>query len=244
MSILETKQLSRRFGGLLAVNNVDFSLERGEIVGIIGPNGAGKTTFINVISGIYMPSGGTIAFDGKDITFMPAHLRARLGIGRTFQIIHPLENLNLIQNVMTGFIFCQGKTVRSARVKAAELCESMGLERLERPVGQLTILETKKMEIAHALSTNPRILFLDEVMAGLNTDEMKEMIRTVRKLAKEREMAVGVVEHVMGVINQLTERVVVLDSGEIIASGPYAEVASNQRVIQAYLGGDYTNAGN
>jgi branched-chain amino acid transport system ATP-binding protein len=244
MSILRTEKLSRRFGGLLAVSNVDFSMERGEIVGIIGPNGAGKTTFINVVSGIYMPSGGTITFNGKDITYMPAHIRARLGIGRTFQIIHPLENLNLLQNVMTGFLFCQRKTVRAARIKAVELCESLGLDRLERPVSQLTILETKKMEIAHALSTDPGVLFLDEVMAGLNTDEMMEMIRTVKQLAKDRDMAVGVVEHVMGVIDQLTERVVVLDAGEIIASGPYAEVASNQRVIQAYLGGDYTNVGN
>ena len=242
MSILKTEKLGRRFGGLLAVNEVDFAIERGEIVGIIGPNGAGKTTLINVISGIYMPSAGAISFEGRDVSYAPAHMRARMGIGRTFQIIHPLANLNLIQNVMTGYLFCRRRTVRAARALAAELCESLGLERLERPVSQLTILETKKMEIARALAADPEVLFLDEIMAGLNTDEMMEMIGEVKRLAKERDMAVGVVEHVMGVISQLTERVIVLDAGEIIAAGPYSEVVRNTRVIQAYLGGDYADA--
>jgi len=237
MTKLETANLTRRFMGLVAVNNVSFKLEQGEILGIIGPNGAGKTTFINLVSGIIMPSEGTITFNGRDITYMPAHERARLGIARTYQLIHPLENLNLIENVMIGSIFAKGYSLKEARRKAERLCEEMGLTNLERDTTKLTILEIKKMEIARALANEPEVLFLDEVMAGLNSDETKDLIATVKKIAAERKLAVGVVEHVMGVIRELTNRVIVLESGELIAEGPYEEVSKNPRVIEAYLGG-------
>ncbi|MCE1206680.1 MAG: ABC transporter ATP-binding protein [Spirochaetia bacterium] len=237
MTKLETANLTRRFMGLVAVNNVSFKLEQGEILGIIGPNGAGKTTFINLVSGIIMPSEGTITFNGRDITYMPAHERARLGIARTYQLIHPLENLNLIENVMIGSIFAKGSSLKEARRKAERLCEEMGLTNLERDTAKLTILEIKKMEIARALANEPEVLFLDEVMAGLNSDETKDLIATVKKIAAERKLAVGVVEHVMGVIRELTNRVIVLESGELIAEGPYEEVSKNPRVIEAYLGG-------
>jgi len=237
MTKLETANLTRRFMGLVAVNNVSFKLEQGEILGIIGPNGAGKTTFINLVSGIIMPSEGTITFNGRDITYMPAHERARLGIARTYQLIHPLENLNLIENVMIGSIFAKGSSLKEARRKAERLCEEMGLTNLERDTTKLTILEIKKMEIARALANEPEVLFLDEVMAGLNSDETKDLIATVKKIAAERKLAVGVVEHVMGVIRELTNRVIVLESGELIAEGPYEEVSKNPRVIEAYLGG-------
>jgi len=237
MTKLETAHLTRRFMGLVAVNNVSFKLEQGEILGIIGPNGAGKTTFINLVSGIIMPSEGTITFNDRDITYMPAHERARLGIARTYQLIHPLENLNLIENVMIGSIFAKGSSLKEARRKAERLCEEMGLTNLERDTAKLTILEIKKMEIARALANEPEVLFLDEVMAGLNSDETKDLIATVKKIATERKLAVGVVEHVMGVIRELTNRVIVLESGELIAEGPYEEVSKNPRVIEAYLGG-------
>ncbi len=237
MTKLETANLTRRFMGLVAVNNVSFKLEQGEILGIIGPNGAGKTTFINLVSGIIMPSEGTITFNGRDITYMPAHERARLGIARTYQLIHPLENLNLVENVMIGSIFAKGSSLKEARRKAERLCEEMGLTNLERDTAKLTILEIKKMEIARALANEPEVLFLDEVMAGLNSDETKDLIATVKKIAAERKLAVGVVEHVMGVIRELTNRVIVLESGELIAEGPYEEVSKNPRVIEAYLGG-------
>lgn len=237
MTKLETANLTRRFMGLVAVNNVSFKLEQCEILGIIGPNGAGKTTFINLVSGIIMPSEGRITFNGRDITYMPAHERARLGIARTYQLIHPLENLNLIENVMIGSIFAKGSSLKEARKKAEKLCEEMGLTNLERDTAKLTILEIKKMEIARALANEPEVLFLDEVMAGLNSDETKDLIATVKKIASERKLAVGVVEHVMGVIRELTNRVIVLESGELIAEGPYEEVSKNPRVIEAYLGG-------
>ena len=237
MAELVTKSLTKQFGGLVAVNDVSFSIKSGEILGIIGPNGAGKTTFINLISGIYLPTSGTIELDGVDISQKPAHERARMGIARTYQLIHPMENLDLLENVMIGFLFAQKQSIAKAKANAEALCATMGLANLHRPVSKLTMLETKKMGIAHALANGPKLLFLDEVMAGLNSDETKDMIATVKQLAKERNLAVGVVEHVMGVIRELTDRVIVLESGELIAEGPYAQVSKNPRVVQAYLGG-------
>lgn len=237
MKGLETRKLTRRFGGLVAVDGVDFSLKPGEIVGIIGPNGAGKTTLINLLAGIYPPSEGEILFDDEEISHVPAHRRAAMGIGRTFQLIHPLEDLSLLENVMTGFLFAQKHSLRRARQEAKALCDSLGLTGLDRSTGELNILETKKMEIAKALAGNPSVVFLDEVMAGLNSDETMDIIRTVRVIAREKNLGIGVVEHVMGVIKELTERVVVLDAGAVIAAGPYSEVSKEERVISAYLGG-------
>lgn len=237
MSVLKTENLSIHFGGLKAVNEVNFTLSSGDIVGIIGPNGAGKTTLINLIAGIYPPSSGRVLLDDEDLNPFSAHKRARIGIGRTFQLIHPLESLTLIENVMTGFIFAQGMSVKEARINAAALSAELGLKRLERPTSALNILEIKKMEIAKALATNPKILFLDEVMAGLNSTETLEVIDLIKKIAKEKNLAVGVVEHVMGVIASLTTKVIVLDNGILIAEGPYSEVSRNERVKTAYLGG-------
>ena len=234
---LRTEGLTIHFGGLTAVDHVDFSLEPGEIVGIIGPNGAGKTTLINLLAGIHFPTEGRVVLNGEDITAVPAHRRAWMGIGRTFQIIHPLEDLTLLENVMTGFLFARRLSLREARRRAEETCELLGLGGVNRPTSRLNILETKKMEIAKALSIEPQVLFLDEIMAGLNSNETYEAIETVKSVAREQGLGVGVVEHVMGVIRKLTERVVVLDSGQVIAAGPYDEVARNDRVKQAYLGG-------
>ncbi|HEY9595939.1 MAG TPA: ABC transporter ATP-binding protein, partial [Spirochaetia bacterium] len=171
-------------------------------------------------------------------TTMPAHRRARIGIGRTFQLIHPLESLDVLENVMLGFIFCRGLSPARARREAEALCDSLQLGGVGRSVSQITMLETKKMEIAHALAGSPEILFLDEAMAGLNSDETHELISLVQRIVRERNIGVGVVEHVMGVIRELTHRVIVLESGELIAEGPYEEVVKNPRVIEAYLGGD------
>ncbi len=234
---LKTENLTKRFLGLVAVNKVSFSMEEGEILGIIGPNGAGKTTFINLISGIIMPSEGLIEYKGTDITYMPAYERARRGIARTYQLIHPLENLTLIENVMVGSIFAKGHGLREARTKAEALCHELGLTGLDRDTSRLSILEIKKMEIARALANEPEVLFLDEVMAGLNSDETKDLIAMVQRIALERHLAVGVIEHVMGVIRELTHRVIVLEAGELIAEGKYEEVSKNPRVVEAYLGG-------
>ncbi|MGB7573129.1 MAG: ABC transporter ATP-binding protein [Thermodesulfobacteriota bacterium] len=235
MAVLKTEKLTRYFGGLLALNRVNLEFREDEILGIIGPNGAGKTTFINVIAGIYLPTDGKIFFDGQEITELPAHKRCRLGIGRTFQLVRPLQGLSLLENVMVGSLFGKGLRQREARKKAEELCEFLDLSDITRDITRMTALEVKKMEIAHALATQPKLLFLDEVMAGLNSDETMQMIDLVRKI-HSRGIVIGIVEHVMRVIRELTDRVVVLDWGEVIAEGPYGEVSNDPRVITAYLG--------
>jgi len=206
-----------------------------EILGIIGPNGAGKTTFINVIGGIYLPTHGKIFFNGQEISELPAHRRCKLGIGRTFQLVRPLQGLSLIENVMVGGLFGKGLRQREARKKAEELCEFLDLTDITREITRMTALEVKKMEIAHALAAQPKLLFLDEVMAGLNSDETMQMIALVRKI-HSRGIVIGIVEHVMRVIRELTDRVIVLDWGEVIAEGPYEKVSNDPKVITAYLG--------
>jgi branched-chain amino acid transport system ATP-binding protein len=235
MPTLKTQDLSKSFGGLAALNCVSIEIRENEILGVIGPNGAGKTTLTNVIAGIYLPTSGRITFDGRDITDLPAHIRCRLGIGRTFQLARPLQGLSLIENVMVGSLFGRGLTQREARKRAHELCEFMGLPEVERDVTRLTALEIKKMEIAHVLATQPKILFLDEVMAGLNRDETMEMIALVRRV-RAQGITIVIIEHVMHVIRELTQRVVVLDWGQVLAEGPYDTVSEDPRVISAYLG--------
>ncbi|NWF53179.1 MAG: ABC transporter ATP-binding protein [Syntrophaceae bacterium] len=235
MEILKTERLTRHFGGLAALSGVSIEFRDNEILGIIGPNGAGKTTLINVIAGIYLPTEGKIFFEGQDISGVPAHRRCHLGIGRTFQLVRPLPGLSLVENVMVGALFGKGLAQKEARRKAEELCGFLGLADLDRDIGRMTALEIKKMEIAHALATQPKLLFLDEVMAGLNSEETMEMIDLVRKIHRQG-MTIGIVEHVMRVIRELTDRVVVLDWGEVIAEGPYGEVSNDPKVITAYLG--------
>ena len=237
MAILKTENLTRHFGGLMALNGVSVEFRESEILGIIGPNGAGKTTFINVIAGIYLPTAGRIFFNGQDVSDQPAHKRCRLGIGRTFQLVRPLPGLSLLENVMVGALFGKGLGKREARRKAEELCAFLGLCDFTRDITRMTALEIKKMEIAHALATEPKLLFLDEVMAGLNSDETMEMIDLVKRIHRQG-IAIGIVEHVMRVIRELTHRVVVLEWGELIAEGPYEAVSNDPRVITAYLGED------
>jgi len=235
MIVLKTENVTRCFGGLMALNRVNMEFRQGEILGIIGPNGAGKTTFINVVAGIYLPTEGKIFFNDQDISGLPAHKRCRLGIGRTFQLVRPLPGLSLLENIMVGSLFGKGLEQREARKKAEELCEFLGLPDITRDISRMTALEIKKMEIAHAMATQPKLLFLDEVMAGLNSDETTQMIDLVRKICS-RGITIGIVEHVMRVIRELTNRVVVLDWGEIIAEGPYGEVSNDPKVVAAYLG--------
>ncbi|HUL21488.1 MAG TPA: ABC transporter ATP-binding protein [Thermodesulfobacteriota bacterium] len=235
MAVLKTENLTRYFGGLAALARVNMEFRENEILGIIGPNGAGKTTFINVIAGIYLPTQGKIFFNDQDISERPAHMRCRLGIGRTFQLVRPLQGLSLLENVMVGSLFGKGLSQREAQTKAKELCEFLGLSDLSRDITRMTALEIKKMEIAHALATQPKLLFLDEVMAGLSSDETMELIDLVKKIHSQG-ITIGIVEHVMRVIRELTHRVVVLDWGEVIAEGPYEKVSNDPRVIAAYLG--------
>ena len=235
--ILKTEKLSRHFWGLAALCDIDLTLQQGEILGIIGPNGAGKTTLINVLTGLFPPTTGRISFFQHDISKMPAHLRCRMGITRTFQISRPLADLSLLENVMTGALFARGLTKSQAAQRAWEECQFMMLTDPEKPVSKLTALEIKKMEVARALSTGPQLLLLDELMAGLSTDEADEMIELIRKI-RSKGITVCIIEHVMRIIASLTDRVVVLEWGKKIAEGPYSEVSANPRVISAYLGDD------
>ncbi len=235
MAILKTEKLARHFGGLAALSGVSIEFRENEILGIIGPNGAGKTTFINVIAGIYLPTEGKIFFEDQDVSELPAHKRCHLGIGRTFQLVRPLPGLSLVENVMVGALFGKGLAKKEAHKKAQDLCGFLGLADLGRDISRMTALEIKKMEIAHALATQPKLLFLDEVMAGLNSEETMEMIDLVRKIHRQG-ITIGIVEHVMRVIRELTDRVVVLDWGEVIAEGPYGDVSNDPKVISAYLG--------
>jgi branched-chain amino acid transport system ATP-binding protein len=235
--ILRTEKLSRHFWGLVALAGVDMELKRGEILGIIGPNGAGKTTFINVLTGLFPPTDGHIYFEGRDISRLPAHVRSRMGITRTFQISRPLADLSLIENVMTGAMFASGLTRAHAVSKAREVCRFMGLDELDKPVAKLTALEIKKLEVARALSTDPKILMLDELMAGISSDEADEMMGLIRKI-RDRGISLCIIEHVMRIIAALTDRVFVLDWGRKLAEGPYSEVSHNPMVIKAYLGED------
>jgi branched-chain amino acid transport system ATP-binding protein len=235
MVILKTSGLTRQFGGLTALDDVSLEINEKEIVGVIGPNGAGKSTFTNVVAGVYLPTTGKIEFKGRDISMTPAHKRCQLGISRTFQLMRPLQGLNMIGNIMLGAMFGKGHSRKKARNNALEICKFIGLEKVERPISAMTALEIKKMEIARALATEPSLLFLDEVMSGLNKDETMDMIETVRKI-NQQGMTIIIIEHVMRVIRELTHRVIVLEWGRFLTEGTYDKVSSDPRVIIAYLG--------
>ncbi|PNR95966.1 ABC transporter ATP-binding protein [Petrotoga sp. 9PWA.NaAc.5.4] len=235
MNIMETKNLTKRFGGLIAINNVNLTLNENEILGIIGPNGAGKTTFVNLIAGLTYPSEGEIIFKNQNIETLPSHVRNRMGIARTFQLVRSIRNFTALENIMVGALFGAGEKLNDARKTAYEICELLELKRTNFLVDKLTVLDLKKVEIGRALASKPNILFLDEVMAGLNSDETWQMITLVKKL-RDTGLTIVIIEHVMGVIKELTDRVVVLESGTIIAEGIYEEVSKDPKVVSAYLG--------
>ena len=235
MPTLKAENIVRRFGGLVAVDNLSFEVDKGEILGIIGPNGAGKTTVINLIAGTLAVNKGLIVFNDEDVTNNPAHIRNRKGIARTFQIVRPLENFSAIENIMVGSLFGEGEKLADARKSAMEICDFLKLENVNKSIDELTVLELKKVELGRALASDPELLFLDEIMAGLTSEETWELIDIVKKL-HERDVAIVVVEHIMKVVKELTHRVIVLNKGAIIAEGPYSEVSQNKEVIAAYLG--------
>jgi branched-chain amino acid transport system ATP-binding protein len=235
MSILKTTGLSRQFGGLMALSDVSVEINENEIVGIIGPNGAGKSTFTNVVAGVYLPTSGKIEFCGNDITNNAAHEKCHFGISRTFQLMRPLTGLNLLQNIMIGSMLGRLHSMKEAREKSLELCKFLSLENVERPISAMTALEIKKMEIARALATEPKLLFLDEAMAGLNKDEIMEMMNTVRRIHSQG-MTIIIIEHIMRVVRELTQRVVVLEWGKVLTEGAYETISNDSRVIAAYLG--------
>lgn len=241
-AVIETEGISKRFGGLLAVTGLSFSVNPGEIFGIIGPNGAGKSTLFNMLSGVYQQDSGIIRFKGKDLAGgHKSHVSCRLGIGRTFQIVKPFENITVMENVMVG-AFCRHPKRRDASASALKVLDFVGLMEKKEDLGHtLTLADKKRLELARALATEPEVLLLDEVMAGLNSYEVGEAVELIKKI-RDQGVTVLVVEHVMQAIMSLSDRVMVLAEGQKIMQGTPSEVLQDQRVIKAYLGDGYESA--
>jgi branched-chain amino acid transport system ATP-binding protein len=235
--ILQIEGVSKRFGGLQALSNITFDLPEGQILGLIGPNGAGKTTLFNVINCVYRPEAGRITFRGEDITGRKPYHLARRGLARTHQIVRPLNELSVGENVMVGACFGrEGKSLGEAARTAAEVLEFVGLaERLNQSAGSLNVAQKKRLEMARALASRPYLLLLDEVLAGLNPSEIATMVETIRQI-RSQGVTIIMIEHVMHAIMNVSDRVIVLDYGQQIAEGSPQEIANNERVIEAYLG--------
>lgn len=245
MPLLECKKVSKYFGGLAAVSNVDLYVDRGEIVGLIGPNGAGKTTLFNLISGAIPLSSGEILFKDKKINGLPPNKICRLGIARTFQLVKIFGNMTVLQNVILGALFGKSDNTTGSRAeeKAKELLDFMELyEFKDRMARDLTLVNQKKLEVARALATGPELLLLDELMAGLNPSEVLYSIEIVRRISKTG-VTILMIEHVMSAIMNTCGRIAVLHHGEKIAEGTPQEIATNARVIEVYFG-EETDAGN
>jgi branched-chain amino acid transport system ATP-binding protein len=243
VSILCLDNVTRRFGGLSALDDVTLSVEAGEIVGLIGPNGAGKTTLVNVVTGVYRPTSGTVVFDGKRIDGMPSHRISRLGVARTYQVVQPFPEMTVLQNVAAPAAFAaQAHSLAEARERAREAIEFLGLgPQVDTPAAELTLAGRKRLELAKSLAMNPRVLLLDEVNAGLNPAEIDTALDLIRAIAA-RGITIIIIEHLMKVVMNLCGRIVVLHHGAKIADGPPEEVSHDDEVIRAYLGRRYAEA--
>jgi branched-chain amino acid transport system ATP-binding protein len=240
--MLNVDKVSKRFGGLRAVDAVSLSVRRGEIVSIIGPNGAGKTTFFNLLTGQLAPTEGEVRFLGRPINTLPPHARARLGMGRTFQIAKPLIALTALENVMIGAFLHDG-ALSVARDKAMAVLERVGMGHLApRRAGDLTLSERRRLEVARALALQPQIVLLDEVMAGLNQSEVAQEIALLRELHGQG-LTFLIIEHNLKVVRAFSDRVIVLDRGRLIAEGTAEQILSAPAVIEAYLGAGHAGSG-
>jgi branched-chain amino acid transport system ATP-binding protein len=239
-SLLELSGVTRRFGGLRAVHNVDLSVERGEVIGLIGPNGAGKTTLVNVITGVHRASAGTVRFNGEDITRLPPYQVARRGIARTFQIVQPFPEMTVAENVAAAAMFAGAASYgKEANTQALEHLEFVGLAKMaDSRAASLTLAMRKRLELAKGLAMRPKVLLLDEVNAGLNATEVDHALSLIRAIAAQG-ITVLIIEHLMKVVLTLCTRIVVLHHGELIATGDPASIVKDPRVIQAYLGRRY-----
>jgi branched-chain amino acid transport system ATP-binding protein len=240
--VLEAVGVTKRFGGLFANDNIHFTVEEGEIVSIIGPNGAGKSTLFNCVTGFYHPNSGKISFMGEEITHYRADRICKMGVVRTFQIVQVISDMTVLENVMTGALLRFNK-IRPAVEKAKEVLTFTGLtEKRNLSATELTIADKKRLEVSMALATQPKLLMLDESMAGLTRVELRGMIDLIRKI-REKGITLVVVEHVMEAVMEISDRVIVLNSGRKITEGLPQEVVVNREVIQAYLGEKYNVVG-
>jgi branched-chain amino acid transport system ATP-binding protein len=238
MAILEAKNVSMHFGELAALQNINLSVEKGEILGLIGPNGAGKTTFFNCVTGFLNATRGDIFLNGRNITRLAPHRICHLGICRTFQIVQSFNEMTVLENIMMG-AFCRHAATRESMAQAEEVLEITGLkDKRNQIAGSLTLADQKRIELARTIATQPTVMLLDEVMAGLNPTETDGAVELIRKI-HAMGLTLIVVEHVMEVIMDISQRIAVFDSGELIVEGPPEKVVRDERVIKAYLGEDY-----
>ncbi len=241
MTLLDVHNVTKDFGGLRANSDISFSMEKGELVGLIGPNGAGKTTLFNCISGLHRVTSGRIRFDGADITQLKAFEVARRGLARTFQVYTASGDLNVAENVMVG-CFMRTRSRSAAKKRADEILSFLKLlDVSDYLVSELPVAAQKRVTMATALGSNPRMLLLDEVAAGLNPSEIEEILASIKHIHDDLGITVMLIEHVMELVMKISDRVIVLDSGQKIAEGHPAEIAKNPAVIKAYLGERYVD---